>query len=271
MSNVTLGGNPIDVAGRFPQAGDSAPAFRLTGADLADVGLDAFAGKRKVLNIVPSLDTPVCATSTRKFNTDAASLTDTVVLVVSADLPFAAKRFCETEGLQNVTTLSTFRNPAFAQVASTLSMRLPSRSTTSKRHLPTRRCRRCGRRPSSHIIMPRQGVVAALVLFGHGLPVEAVLELGHRDQAVEQPGAVLALHGPGVLPLRGWNSPVTASSRSCSVTMPCTSPYSSITNTMWVLERGSGRAAPCRSAIRAHTPGLQGSVPDRQRRRAGSG
>ena len=115
MSKVTLGGNPIDVAGRFPQAGDQAPAFKLTGADLADVGLDAFAGKRKVLNIVPSLDTPVCATSTRKFNADAGSVADTVVLVVSADLPFAAKRFCETEGLQNVKTLSTFRNPAFGQ------------------------------------------------------------------------------------------------------------------------------------------------------------
>lgn len=115
MSKVTLGGNPIDVAGRFPQAGEQAPAFKLTGADLADVGLEAFAGKRKVLNIVPSLDTPVCATSTRKFNADAGSLADTVVLVVSADLPFAAKRFCETEGLRNVKTLSTFRNPAFGQ------------------------------------------------------------------------------------------------------------------------------------------------------------
>ncbi|MCK2088975.1 thiol peroxidase [Thauera aromatica] len=115
MSTVTLGGNPIDVAGRFPHAGDTAPAFKLTGADLADIGLDAFPGKRKVLNIVPSLDTPVCATSTRKFNAEAGKLADTVVLVVSADLPFAAKRFCETEGLNNVHTLSTFRNPGFAQ------------------------------------------------------------------------------------------------------------------------------------------------------------
>lgn len=115
MSTVTLGGNPIDVAGRFPQAGDAAPAFKLTGADLADVGLDAFAGKRKVLNIVPSLDTPVCAASARKFNTEASSLADTVVLVVSADLPFAAGRFCEAEGLKNVKTLSTFRNPGFAR------------------------------------------------------------------------------------------------------------------------------------------------------------
>jgi thiol peroxidase len=115
MSNVTLGGNPIEVAGRFPQAGDDAPAFKLTNADLADVGLDAFAGKRKVLSIVPSLDTPVCAASARKFNAEAGSLADTVVLVVSADLPFAAKRFCETEGLQNVKTLSTFRSPDFAR------------------------------------------------------------------------------------------------------------------------------------------------------------
>ncbi|WP_068637188.1 thiol peroxidase [Thauera butanivorans] len=115
MSTVTLGGNPIDVAGRFPQAGDAAPAFKLTGADLADVGLDAFAGKRKVLNIVPSLDTPVCAASARKFNTEASSLADTVVLAVSADLPFAAGRFCEAEGLKNVKTLSTFRNPDFAR------------------------------------------------------------------------------------------------------------------------------------------------------------
>ena len=115
MSKVTLGGNPIDVAGRFPQSGDTAPAFSLTGADLADVGLAAFAGKRKVLNIVPSLDTPTCATSTRKFNAEAGNLADTVVLVVSADLPFAAKRFCETEGLANVRTLSTFRSPDFAK------------------------------------------------------------------------------------------------------------------------------------------------------------
>ncbi|KAA3653146.1 thiol peroxidase [Denitromonas sp.] len=115
MTTVTLRGNPVEVAGRLPQQGDAAPALTLTGADLADVGLDAFAGKRKVLNIVPSLDTPTCATSTRKFNAEASNLADTVVLVVSADLPFAAKRFCETEGLKNVLTLSTFRHPAFAK------------------------------------------------------------------------------------------------------------------------------------------------------------
>lgn len=115
MTTVSLGGNPIDVAGTFPQPGAAAPALKLTGADLADVGLEAFAGKRKVLNIVPSLDTPTCATSTRKFNAEASSLANTVVLVVSADLPFAAKRFCETEGLADVKTLSTFRSPNFAR------------------------------------------------------------------------------------------------------------------------------------------------------------
>lgn len=114
MSTVSLGGNPIDVSGRFPAKGDAAPALSLTAADLKDVTLADFAGKRKVLNIVPSLDTPTCATSTRKFNAEASSLANTVVLVVSADLPFAAKRFCETEGLANVQTLSTFRSPGFA-------------------------------------------------------------------------------------------------------------------------------------------------------------
>jgi thiol peroxidase len=115
MSSVTLGGTPVEIAGQFPQAGETAPPFSLTGADLKDVGLDEFAGKRKVLNIVPSLDTATCAASTRRFNAEASRLADTVVLVVSADLPFAAKRFCETEGLSNVVTLSTFRNHGFAR------------------------------------------------------------------------------------------------------------------------------------------------------------
>ena len=115
MSQVTLGGNPIDVAGHFPQAGDAAPAFKLTGADLADVGLDAFAGKRKVLNIVPSLDTGVCAASARHFNTAAGKLPNTVVVNISADLPFAQKRFCDAEGLKHVSNLSTMRSPQFGK------------------------------------------------------------------------------------------------------------------------------------------------------------
>lgn len=113
MATVTLGGNPVEVAGSFPQQGDNAPPFSLVGADLADVTLDKYAGKRKVLNIVPSLDTPTCATSTRKFNAEAGKLDNTVVLVVSGDLPFAAKRFCVAEGIENVVTLSTLRNREF--------------------------------------------------------------------------------------------------------------------------------------------------------------
>ncbi|MCB1897241.1 MAG: thiol peroxidase [Zoogloeaceae bacterium] len=115
MANVTLAGNPIDVEGRFPRVGDGAPPLTLTNGALEEVGLDRYAGKRKVLNIVPSLDTPTCATSTRKFNAEASALTNTVVLVVSSDLPFAAKRFCVAEGLENVETLSDFRSEGFAR------------------------------------------------------------------------------------------------------------------------------------------------------------
>ena len=110
MANVTLGGNAIGVGGNLPKRGDTAPDFTLTGKDLKDVSLKDYAGKKKVLNIVPSLDTPVCQASTRTFNQRAAGLSDTVVLVISADLPFASKRFCTTEGLNNVVSLSTFRN-----------------------------------------------------------------------------------------------------------------------------------------------------------------
>jgi len=112
-TTVTLGGNPVRVDGDLPATGAKAPDFKLTSAALADVSLKDFAGKRKVLNIVPSLDTPTCATSTRKFNESADKLANAAVLVVSADLPFAAKRFCELEGLKNVAHLSTFRHPEF--------------------------------------------------------------------------------------------------------------------------------------------------------------
>ncbi|MDN6320694.1 MAG: thiol peroxidase [Marinobacter sp.] len=113
MSKVTLDGNPVEVSGKFPQNGDTAPAFTLTNSGLEDVKLDNWAGKRKILNIIPSIDTGVCAASTRKFNEKAGALDNTVVLVISADLPFAAARFCGAEGLDNVITLSTFRNPSF--------------------------------------------------------------------------------------------------------------------------------------------------------------
>lgn len=110
---VTLKGAPITLFGTFPSVGDIAPPFSLVSKDLKDVTLKDFAGKRKVLNIVPSLDTAVCATTTRKFNEAASNLTNTVVLIISADLPFAMSRFCVAEGLKNVVTLSLMRGRDF--------------------------------------------------------------------------------------------------------------------------------------------------------------
>ena len=114
MSQVTLKGNPVEVGGRFLQAGQAAPEFRLVAGDLSEKSLTDFAGKRKVLNIFPSVDTGVCAASVRKFNEKAASLANTAVLCVSQDLPFAQSRFCGAEGIENVVMLSAFRSP-FAQ------------------------------------------------------------------------------------------------------------------------------------------------------------
>lgn len=115
MATITLKGNPCNTIGELPAVGSAAPGFRLVDGSLEEVTLDAFAGKRKVLNIVPSLDTPVCATSARRFNEKAASLDNTVVLVISADLPFAQKRFCSTEGLNDVVPLSMMRSRNFAK------------------------------------------------------------------------------------------------------------------------------------------------------------
>jgi len=112
-STVTLGGNAVEVGGNLPQKGQRAPAFSLVGKDLADVTLDKFAGKRKILNIFPSIDTPTCATSVRQFNQRANDRPNTVVLCISADLPFAQGRFCGAEGLNNVVTLSTMRGREF--------------------------------------------------------------------------------------------------------------------------------------------------------------
>ena len=113
MAQVTLKGNPVTVNGQLPQAGAQAPAFSLVGAGLADVTLSSYAGKRKVLNIFPSVDTPTCATSVRKFNAQANEVVNTVVLCISADLPFAQARFCGAEGLENVQNLSTLRGREF--------------------------------------------------------------------------------------------------------------------------------------------------------------
>ncbi len=115
MAQVTFKGSPIHTNGDLPQLGAKAPDFKLTAGDLRDVSLAEYRGKRKVLNIVPSLDTSVCATSARKFNERAGKLANTVVLVVSVDLPFASKRFCTTEGLQNVVPLSLMRDKDFAK------------------------------------------------------------------------------------------------------------------------------------------------------------
>lgn len=115
MAQVTLKGNPCNTNGELPQPGATAPDFKLVDQSLQDKTLSSFGGKRKILNIVPSLDTAICATSTRKFNEKATSLANTVVLIVSADLPFAMKRFCETEGIKNVVSLSMMRSRNFAK------------------------------------------------------------------------------------------------------------------------------------------------------------
>lgn len=115
MANITMRGNPVQTSGELPKVGTDAPGFRLVAGDLKDVSLHDFAGKRKVLNIFPSIDTPTCATSVRKFNEKAAALKDTVVLCISADLPFAQARFCGAEGLKNVQNLSLMRGDAFAR------------------------------------------------------------------------------------------------------------------------------------------------------------
>jgi thiol peroxidase len=115
MATVTLKGNPTHTIGDLPRVGARAPDFKLVGGDLKDVSLEDYAGKRKILSISPSLDTSVCATSARKFNEQAGKLPNTVVLLVTSDLPFASKRFCAAEGLANVAPLSMMRSRDFAK------------------------------------------------------------------------------------------------------------------------------------------------------------
>ncbi|WP_292999266.1 thiol peroxidase [Nevskia sp.] len=114
MATITLHGNAFSTNGDLPKPGSDAPGFRLVNGDLKDVTLHDYVGKKKVLNIFPSIDTPTCAMSVRKFNEKAAGHDDTVVLCISADLPFAQKRFCGAEGISNVQTLSLMRGASFA-------------------------------------------------------------------------------------------------------------------------------------------------------------
>ena len=115
MARITLEGAPIETIGQLPAVDDQAPSFTLTGTDLSDHSLSDFIGQNVVLNIFPSLDTSVCAASVRRFNAEASKLKNTVVLCISADLPFAHQRFCESEGLERVIPLSVFRSPEFGR------------------------------------------------------------------------------------------------------------------------------------------------------------
>lgn len=115
MSTVTLKGNPIHTNGTLPAVGTKAPDFRLTTGELSDVTLASYAGKVRILNIVPSLDTGVCAASAKRFEKETGALKDTVILTVSADLPFAMGRFCQAEGITHVVPLSMMRDRSFAK------------------------------------------------------------------------------------------------------------------------------------------------------------
>lgn len=115
MANVTLRGTPVQTSGELPAVGGEVAGFRLVGLDLKEVALHDFAGKREVLNISPSIDTPTCAMSVRQFNQRAAALANTVVLCISADLPFAQKHFCGAEGIDQVVILSLMRGRHFAE------------------------------------------------------------------------------------------------------------------------------------------------------------
>jgi thiol peroxidase len=114
-TNLTtaLGGTPVKLYGDFPQVDKPAPSFSLVNKDLKDITLGSYGNKRKVLNILPSMDTPTCQASARRFNKEAANLSNTVVINISADLPFAMARFCSSEGLDNVDNLSVMRGREF--------------------------------------------------------------------------------------------------------------------------------------------------------------
>ena len=115
MSSITLGGNPINTSGELPKTGSQLADFKLVKTDLSIASLADYAGKKVVFNIFPSIDTGTCAASVRKFNATAANLNNTVVLCISRDLPFAQKRFCGAEGIENVENLSDFKDGSFGK------------------------------------------------------------------------------------------------------------------------------------------------------------
>lgn len=115
MASVLFGGNPVNTNGDLPKTGTKAPDFKLTTTNLSIISLADFAGTKIILNVFPSIDTPTCATSVRKFNSDASQLENTKVLCISRDLPFAQKRFCGAEGLENVINLSDFNTGSFGK------------------------------------------------------------------------------------------------------------------------------------------------------------
>ena len=115
MATVTFKGSKVNTIGDLPNIGSRAPEFNLTNRDLRDVGLSEFGGKKKIISIVHSLDTGTCADSAKRFSKEIAGLEDTVLLNISADLPFASARFCDGNGIENIVTLSTFRSPEFGR------------------------------------------------------------------------------------------------------------------------------------------------------------
>ena len=132
MASTQLAGNPVSLAGNFPAKGDILSSLTAVQQDLSDLTLDQFQGQRKVLNIFPSIDTDVCAVSVRTFNQKAAALDNTQVICLSLDLPFAHKRFCGAEGIEQVATGSLFRDPAFAQAVGVLITDGPLKGLTAR-------------------------------------------------------------------------------------------------------------------------------------------
>ncbi len=132
MATIKLRGNPINTNGELPKVGSKAPDFKLVDASLKDVSLADFKGKKKVLNIFPSIDTPTCAMSTRKFNEHAAKFDNVAIIMVSADLPFAHTRFCTAENTKNVKTLSMMRGREFAEKYGVLIQNGPLAGVTAR-------------------------------------------------------------------------------------------------------------------------------------------